>query len=210
LDLAVRYAPGAEGVDIGGDWYDVIVVDGGRVLFVVGDVSGRGLRAATVMASLRYAIHAYAAQGDDPATILTKLSQLVSVERDRHFATVLCGVVDVAEHRVTTVSAGHPSPLVVTPEGADFLTTPVGPPIGVTGSPYVATDAHVPPGATLVGFTDGLYERRREHPDIGLGRLREASRGFDSLDDLLDGLLEKMAAGGGADDTAILGIRWQT
>jgi hypothetical protein len=54
-----------------------------------------------------------------------------------------------------------------------------------------------------------LYERRREHPDVGLGRLREASRGFDSLDELLDGLLDKMAPGGGPDDTAILGIQWQ-
>jgi hypothetical protein len=210
LDLAVRYAPGADGVDVGGDWYDVMIVDDDRVLFVVGDVSGRGLRAATVMAALRYGIHAYAAQGDDPATILTKLTKLISVERDGHFATVLCGTVDVTDHRVSMASAGHPNPLVVTEDGAEFFATPVGPPIGVNGSTYRSVEVRVPPGATLVGFTDGLYERRREHPDVGLGRLRDASRGFDSLDDLLDGLLDKMAPGGGSDDTAILGIRWLT
>ncbi len=67
IELAVRYVAGVEGVDIGGDWYDVVTLDDGRLFFVVGDVSGRGLRAATVMASLRYAIRAYATQGDEPA-----------------------------------------------------------------------------------------------------------------------------------------------
>jgi serine phosphatase RsbU (regulator of sigma subunit) len=210
LDVSVRYAPGADGVDIGGDWYDVVVIDDQRVLFVVGDVSGRGLKAATVMASLRYAIRAYAAQGDEPAAILSKLSKLVSVERDGHFATVLCGLVDVAAHRVTTANAGHPNPLVVTGREADFLATTVGPPIGVDGGTYASTDATVPAGATLVGYTDGLYERRREHPDVGLGRLRDASLGFDSLDALLDGLLDKMAPDGAQDDTAILGLQWRT
>jgi len=135
---------------------------------------------------------------------------LIRVERDGHFATVLCGTVDVAERRVSAASAGHPNPLVVTREGAEFFPTPVGPPIGVDGGSYRAVDAQLPAGATLVGFTDGLYERRREHPDVGLGRLREASRGFDSLDELLDGLLDKMAPGSGPDDTAILGIQWRT
>ena len=89
--VAVRYLAGAEEVDIGGDWYDVIALDGGRTLFIVGDVSGRGLRAATVMAALRFGARAYAAEGDEPEIILSKLSQLLSVDRDGHFATVLCG-----------------------------------------------------------------------------------------------------------------------
>ena len=87
LELAVRYVPGVDGVEIGGDWYDVIGRDNGDIIFVVGDVSGRGLRAATVMASLRYAIRAYAAQGDDPAIILAKLAKLIDIVRDGHFAT---------------------------------------------------------------------------------------------------------------------------
>jgi hypothetical protein len=110
LDLAVRYVPGVDGVDIGGDWYDVIGVTDGQVVIVVGDVSGRGLRAATAMASLRYAIRAYVAQGDPPETVLFKLTNLLNVARDGHFATVLCGLVDVAEHRVTFANAGHPNP----------------------------------------------------------------------------------------------------
>ena len=79
MEASARYEAGVEGVDIGGDWYDAIAVDDERLLLVVGDVSGRGLRAATTMAELRYGIHAYAAQGDQPATILTKLNELVSV-----------------------------------------------------------------------------------------------------------------------------------
>ena len=72
-----RYLPGVQGIDVGGDWYDLIRLDGEQAMFVVGDVSGRGLRAATVMASLRYALRGYAAQGDSPEAILSKLSALV-------------------------------------------------------------------------------------------------------------------------------------
>ena len=74
LTVGARYIAGVADIEIGGDWYDVMPLDGGNVLFVVGDVSGRGLPAGTIMAALRYAIRAYAAQGDDPATILTKLA----------------------------------------------------------------------------------------------------------------------------------------
>ena len=83
VETGARYEAGVEGVDIGGDWYDLIALDDHRLLLVVGDVSGRGVRAAATMASLRYAIHAYAAQNDPPATILTKLSKLVNVGSDR-------------------------------------------------------------------------------------------------------------------------------
>src|SRR5579875_909509 len=79
LQIAARYAAGAEGVDIGGDWYDVIELDGRRLLLVVGDVSGKGLPAATAMATLRFAIRAYVAEGDEPAAFLPKLSRLISV-----------------------------------------------------------------------------------------------------------------------------------
>ena len=92
---SARFEPGERGVDIGGDWYDVIPLDEQRLLVVVGDVSGRGLRAAATMASLRYAIHAYAAQNDPPAAILTKLSRILSVTDER-------------AHRDRAVRAGRP------------------------------------------------------------------------------------------------------
>jgi serine phosphatase RsbU (regulator of sigma subunit) len=209
LELAVRYVPGVDGVDIGGDWYDVVGVDDGRVLLVVGDVSGRGLRAATVMASLRYAIRAYAAQGDAPEVILFKLSRLIEVGRDGHFATVLCGLVDVAGRSVSFANAGHPRPILLGESGAELVATITGAPVGVAVEPPVATTVIVPPGGTLLAYTDGLFERRGESPDVGLARLCDATAGYDSLDDLLDGLLHELTPDGGNDDTAILAVRWR-
>jgi serine phosphatase RsbU (regulator of sigma subunit) len=210
LDLAVRYVPGVDGVDIGGDWYDVIGIDDRQVMVIVGDVSGRGLRAATAMASLRYAMRAYVAQGDPPAQILAKLSKLINVVRDGHFATVLCGLVDVAEHTVTFANAGHPNPLLIDGDGAAFVNTKVGPPVGIEEASYEAVTAAVPPRATLLAYTDGLYERRGESPDVGLARLRRAAVGNGSLDELLDGMLEVLTPAGCDDDTAILAVRWLT
>ncbi|HEV7523972.1 MAG TPA: PP2C family protein-serine/threonine phosphatase [Acidimicrobiia bacterium] len=208
LDLAVRYVPGVDGVDVGGDWYDVIGVGDGRVIVVVGDVSGRGLRAATVMASLRYSIRAYAAQGDPPEAILAKLSKLIDVRRDGHFATVLCGLVDVSARRVTFANSGHPNPLLVTGTHAEFAVTNVGPPVGVAANEMRPVTVTVPPDGFLLMYTDGLFERRGENPDVGLERLRDAATGYDSLERLLDGLLGVLTPDGGNDDTAILAVRW--
>ena len=210
LEIAVRYVPGVDGVDIGGDWYDVIGVDEGKVIIVVGDVSGRGLRAATAMASLRYSIRAYVAQGDAPEIILSKLTKLINVVRDGHFATVLCGLVDVKEHTVTLANAGHPNPLLISGSSAEFVATNVGPPVGVAAATYTSVGVKVQPNGTLLAFTDGLFERRGESPDVGLARLRGAAVGYDSLEELLDGMLHALTPEGCDDDTAILAVRWLT
>ncbi len=212
LDLGVRYVAGVEGVDIGGDWYDVVTLDDGRLFFVVGDVSGRGLRAATVMASLRYAIRAYAMQGDDPATVLTKLTRLLSVVKDGAFATVLCGVIDVERHEATLASAGHPFPLLIANGHTEYVPTRNGVPVGVAGSdPYESVTATIPPKGTLLVFTDGLVERRGEPLDVGFQRLRNSSAGPEgSLEDLLTKLVTEAASAGSQDDTALLGIRWRS
>jgi serine phosphatase RsbU (regulator of sigma subunit) len=209
LTVGARYIAGVADIEIGGDWYDVMRLDNGNVMFVVGDVSGRGLTAGTIMAGLRYAIRAYAAQGDDPATILTKLAHLISIDDDGHFATVLCGTIDVARHRVTLANAAHPAPLLINGE-TRFVSTNVGVPIGVSGvRPYDAVTITVPASATLLVFTDGLVERRGEVIDVGLARLREtADQVHMSLEDLLEDLTASLPPDGPADDTAILGVRW--
>jgi serine phosphatase RsbU (regulator of sigma subunit) len=211
LEVAARYLAGAEGVDIGGDWYDVMVLDERRVLVAMGDVSGRGLHAATIMASLRFAIRAYAAQGDSPAALLAKLSDLVNVNRDGHFATVLCAVIDTTRGEMTFASAGHPPPLLVDRESAEFVATANGVPVGVPSEdPYQSVTIAVRPGMTLLAFTDGLVERRREDLTVGFARLREAAAGpHETLDDLLDRVVGSLLPGGGShDDTALLGVRW--
>ena len=144
-----RYIAGVDDVDIGGDWYDVMQLDDGDVLFVVGTCRAGASRAATIMASLRYAIRAYAAQGDDPTTILTKLAELIDVGDSGHFATVLCGVIDVERHTVTLANAAHPEPLLVDTDQARFVSTDVGVPIGVEHSrPYASVTLTVPPASS--------------------------------------------------------------
>lgn len=210
VETSARYEAGVEGVDIGGDWYDLIALDDHRLLLVVGDVSGRGLRAAATMASLRYAIHAYAAQNDPPATILTKLSKLVDVGATGQLATILCALVDVEAHELTVTSAGHLPPLLISDGKGTFIEGAVGVPIGVhTGATYTSTAVSTPPAATLLAFTDGLVERRGESIDTGLERLQQAATANHcDLDVLLSRLLEEMRHEGGDDDTAIAGLRW--
>jgi serine phosphatase RsbU (regulator of sigma subunit) len=210
LTVGARYIAGVTDIDIGGDWYDVIDVGGGRVFFAVGDVSGRGLPAATIMASLRYAIRAYVAQGDEPATVLTKLNGLLNVGADGHFATVLCGVIDVGGHTVTIANAAHPEPLLIEGDRADYVPTTIGVPIGVRGAPpYTAVTVTASPAATLLAFTDGLVERRDDILDAGLERVRTtAARPHASLEGLLTDLADGVSSEGPADDIAILGVRW--
>ena len=209
-EASARFEPGEHGVEIGGDWYDVIGLDEQRLLMVVGDVSGRGLRAATTMASLRYAIHAYAAQNDPPAAILTKLSRILSVTDAGQIATVLCALVDLGARQVTIASAGHLPPLLIAEGHGEYLGSEIGLPIGAqTGAAYKSTTVPAPPSATLLAFTDGLVERRGEDLDRGLARLREAATGNHlTLPELLGKLVAELRHGPTDDDTAIVGLRW--
>ncbi len=207
---SARYEAGERGVEIGGDWYDVINLDEHRSLLVVGDVSGRGLRAATTMASLRYAIHAYAAQKDSPPQILTKLSHLVSVADSGQLATILCALVDLERREINLTSAGHLPPLLISNGDGRYVHSEVGLPIGVeAGASYTATTVSAPQAATLVAFTDGLIEQRGENLDDGLARLRRVATGQDaSLPELLSKLVTELRSGPSQDDIAIVALRW--
>jgi serine phosphatase RsbU (regulator of sigma subunit) len=164
------------------------------------------------MAELRYAIRAYATDGDAPAAILTKISRLIDVGREGQFATVLCGSIDVSGHRITLANAGHPDLLVVGDNDAWYAKTVAGTPVGVYGATaYTEVTVTVPDNATVLAFTDGLVERRGEDLGTGLERLRSSAlAGRGSLEDLLTTVLAQSTSTGPADDTAILGIRWNT
>ena len=142
-------------------------------------------------------------------TILTKLAQLISISEDGHFATVLCGVIDVERHEVTLANAAHPEPLLIAGE-TQFVHTNIGVPIGVEGpSPYASVTITVPAAATLLAYTDGLVERRGEVIDTGLQRLRDtAGAAHDSVEALLEDLTRYLPPDGPADDIAILGVKW--
>jgi serine phosphatase RsbU (regulator of sigma subunit) len=210
VQIAVRYLPGTAGVDIGGDWYDVVPLSDRRFVFVIGDVSGRGVRAAAVMASLHFASRAYAFEGHPPAVILAQLRQLLDLARDGNFATVLCGLVDVGAHEVILASAGHPPPLVGGGGHASFADVEPGPPIGIA-VPALSRPATVkiPVAGMLIAYTDGLIERRNEGLDTGMNRLAAAAvRDSSSFEELLDGVVAELTGDSPNDDIALIGLRW--
>jgi serine phosphatase RsbU (regulator of sigma subunit) len=196
---------------VGGDWYDVLRQGDGRFVFVIGDVSGRGIRAAAVMASLRFAIRGFVSEGHDPEAVLVAASKLLDLRVDRHFATVLCGCVDLEARTLTFASAGHLLPLLTTSAGTMMLSGRPGPPLGVaSGARYPATTVPLPPAGTLLAFTDGLVERRGEDLDGGVARLIAAIGPIDGscLSDELDALIAALIPDRAADDTALVGMRW--
>ena len=198
--VAARYVAGADELAVGGDWYDVIPGPAGRCVFVVGDISGQGLPAATTMAALRFAVRAYLAQGDDISTVLTKLRGLLDIEVDHQFATVLLGEVDPTAGLVRVVSAGHFGPLLITDGRPELLDCRVAPPVGVaTAAAPAVAEARVRGPVTLLAFTDGAVERRGEILDTGLDR---------PLPEMLDHLMQTQPAPGSRDDTVTLGLRW--
>jgi serine phosphatase RsbU (regulator of sigma subunit) len=212
LDVAARYEAGVQGVEIGGDWYDLMELDDGTLLFVVGDVSGRGLGAAATMASLRFSARAYAQEGHAPDEILARLSGLLDVERDGHFATQLCVRVDVERRELRIASAGHPSPVLLEGARARLVDVQPGVPVGLpSGERYEVVTVEAAAGATFLAFTDGLFERRGEGIDAGLERVRGSveRHGGAALEEMLDLLTGELLAGT-EDDTALLALRWRS
>jgi serine phosphatase RsbU (regulator of sigma subunit) len=211
VEAAARYVAGVDELEVGGDWYDVVPGPTGRCVFVVGDVSGQGLPAATTMAALRFAVRAYVAQGDDVAAVLTGLRRLLDIHDDHQFATVLLGELDPATGQLRVVSAGHFAPLLMSGGQVSYLDCRPGPPVGVpaTEAPVVS-EVRVSGPATLLAFTDGAVERRGEDLDTGLGRLRATAAAAERqpLPALLDDVMRMPTVTGGRDDTVVLALRW--
>jgi serine phosphatase RsbU (regulator of sigma subunit) len=207
--VASRYLPGVLGVEIGGDWYSMIRIDDDRFAFVVGDVSGRGVSAASIMARMRFTIRAYLAEGHSPDAALALSARQLDVSADNHFATVLVGVADPSDRTLHMASAGHFSPLVLTGTHAYYPRIIVGPPLGVAATwPYKSTVVSMPEGSTLLAFTDGLIERRGEVIDAGLERLAKSAAAHDgSPDVLLDTIVEELGTES-EDDIALLAFQW--
>jgi hypothetical protein len=211
IEVDARYVAGVEELDVGGDWYDVIPRGPGCCVFVIGDISGRGLPAATTMAALRFAVRAYLAQGDDIGTVMGRLRPLLDVGADHQFATVLMGEVDAARRRLRVACAGHFPPLLVTGGAARPVDCPVSPPIGLPDpTPPAVVEVGLPAAGTLLAFTDGLVERRGEVVDTGVDRLAAAAvaREGQELAPLLDELMAALTPAGAQDDTVLVGLRW--
>jgi anti-sigma regulatory factor (Ser/Thr protein kinase)/putative methionine-R-sulfoxide reductase with GAF domain len=176
LEAAIRYIAGGEG-DVGGDWYDMFTLPSGWVCMTVGDVVGRGLRAAAVMGRLRSAVRAYAlVTRSDPAAILDRIDRLLRQFEPGEMATAVLALLEPSFERLHLSLAGHPPPVVATGDGpATHVDVPVDPPVGV--APTVrrrVTTVDLPPGSVVCLYSDGLVERRGVPLDDRLRRLREA------------------------------------
>ncbi|HTZ45801.1 MAG TPA: PP2C family protein-serine/threonine phosphatase [Jatrophihabitans sp.] len=206
LEVAGEYLPATAGLDVGGDWYDALALDDGRVALAIGDVAGKGVQAATLMGQLRNALRAYLVDGNGPSDALARLNRLAAHVDGAHFATVLCALLNPRTGQLEYATAGHLPPLLVTPgTGARYLECPAGPPIGVLAEArYRTCSFDLPERSTLVLFTDGLVEERDEDLDVGLSRAAAAADGFDSAAHIVRRLSRLRAGGRRADDIAIL------
>ncbi|MBJ3808885.1 SpoIIE family protein phosphatase [Streptomyces flavofungini] len=236
LDIACRYLPGNAATEVGGDWFDVIELPGHRTALVVGDVMGRGLRAAVAMGELRSAVRTLALLDLEPAEVLSALDEIArglgnppgpqhprraGTARGRgrdtddlaevYLATCVYAVYDAVTRRVTFANAGHLPPVLVEPgESALMLDVPPGMPLGVGGEPFEEVDVDLPEGALLALYTDGLVESRDHSLDEGLnafvGALTDPAQ---ALEDICDHVLSTLDTHHGEDDIALLMARVQ-
>ncbi|MFC8920309.1 SpoIIE family protein phosphatase [Streptomyces sp. NPDC047821] len=232
LDIACRYLPGNTATEVGGDWFDVIQLPGHRTALVVGDVMGRGLRAAVAMGELRTAVRTLAQLDLEPAEVLSHLDEIARglgtptgggqasrVATKEHgpelsevyLATCLYAVYDSVTRRCTFANAGHLPPVLVEPgEAALLLDVPPGMPLGVGGEPFEEVEVDLPEGALLALYTDGLVESR-DHPlDEGMQAFRSAlTDAGRPLEDVCDHVLNTLDTRHGEDDIALLMARIQ-
>ncbi|WP_443033240.1 ATP-binding SpoIIE family protein phosphatase [Streptomyces sp. AMCC400023] len=175
LRIAAVYRPAGTEAAVAGDWYDVITLGGGRTGLVIGDVAGRGVRAAAVMGQLRTAVRAYARLDLPPHEIIQLLDGLVAEIDANQIATCVYAVHDPNEGRLVYASAGH-LPILVRDENGTVMDAdePTGPPLGVGGWVYASGSVLLGSGSTAVLYTDGLVERRGMDISHGVNTLKQA------------------------------------
>jgi signal transduction histidine kinase/serine phosphatase RsbU (regulator of sigma subunit)/CheY-like chemotaxis protein len=205
-ELSAIYLPGSTEASVGGDWYDAFRFGESTAAMVIGDVVGRGVKAASAMGQLRNATRAYLLEGYGPAETLTRVNRLLET-LGGGFATLLCAVVDLESGHVRYASAGHPPPLITLPDGSTrWLDGAVSPPIGAwIDTEYREAEDRLPAASALVLYTDGLVERRTEPIDAGLSRLAAAaSDSPGSAPTLAAHLVHRMSDAERPDDVAVL------
>ncbi|MGN9777334.1 ATP-binding SpoIIE family protein phosphatase [Micromonospora sp. H33] len=216
LRIAARYDPGVDGNAAGGDFYDAFLLPTGELAIVLGDVAGHDVQAAARMGQVRAALRALALADPRPDAVLAGLDRLVSslgAEGSNHelFVTVVLGVIDADRHRLTLASAGHPAPLIrrCTAGGepyAEYADVPTGAPLGLGCRPATTT-VRFSPGDTLLLFSDGVVERRRQGLGTGLDALATAVAGAGSGDPrALCAVATAAVAGATEDDVAVLAV----
>jgi PAS domain S-box-containing protein len=206
LSIAVGYHPG-EDLEVGGDMYDVVPLSAGRVGIVIGDVQGRGAHASAVMGQLRAAVRAYAVLDLEPATLLSHLDELVRGLDDMLLVTCVYAVYDPFTRRCILANAGHPPPLLAGADGCFPMEVPPDVPLGVGGITFTDHVFVVPPGDTMVLYTDGVVERRDQPVDQGVRALCAALERLPRDPHVVCRATLRAAAGPADDDQAVLAMR---
>ena len=206
VSIGTAYRPAEQGHDVGGDWYDVFELPGGKIGCAAGDVVGHDLHAAVAMGRLQLLLRHAASSGADPAGVLSALDAASPAITGTDFATIAYAEYDPAAQTLTYACAGHPPPLLADGTTVTYLDGGRSGPVGM-GGPRSQATVKVPDGSVLVLYTDGLVERRDEPIDVGFSRLAAAAAGLAGVDaqPLCDGLLQVMAHGRVlADDVAVV------
>jgi putative methionine-R-sulfoxide reductase with GAF domain len=176
FECAARYVPAERG-GIGGDWYDVFQLETGEVWVIVGDVAGHGLRSAIIMGRVRSAMRAYALLGRGPDEVFALTDRKMAHFEVGNMATAAIAVIHPPYDEAQVALAGHPPFVLAPPDGpADLVEVPPGPPLGLWLERPAPTTVRIPRGAVLLGYTDGLIERRGESIEVGFDRLRQVVR----------------------------------
>ncbi|MGW1608457.1 SpoIIE family protein phosphatase [Streptomyces sp. NPDC002285] len=205
LEVASRYQPAGASAEVGGDWFDVIPLEGGNTALVVGDVMGSGIDAATTMGRLRTATHTLASLDLEPARLLEHLDKITE-GLDHSIATCVYVVHDPQQRQCRIANAGHLPPARLRPgHSPQFLELPTGVPLGVGGVPFSTTTVDLEPGDRLVLYTDGLVETRQHPLDERLAALLELLDGPDRpLEEVCDLLVRTLHQPENSDDVALL------
>ena len=207
-ELAARYAAANDTAEVGGDWFDVIPLSGGRLGLAMGDVEGHDLGAAALMGLMRSAVRTSALDDRPPSLVLRDANRLLMSLGQERMVTLTYVELHALSRRVVAVSAGHlPGQWADRAGEVAELPTEVGPPLGVfdAGEHWPETATPLPPGASFAVFTDGLVEIRGEDIDTGLRRVRQTLQACagSSAEELADALVASRGASGG-DDVAVL------
>ncbi|SNX56354.1 PAS domain S-box-containing protein [Streptomyces sp. TLI_55] len=211
LEVASRYQPAGATAEVGGDWFDVIPLDGCKTALVVGDVMGSGINAAATMGRLRTATNTLASLDLEPARLLEHLDRITQ-DLDHSIATCVYAVHDPHLRQCRIANAGHLPPVRLRAgRKPELLELPTGAPLGVGGVAFSTTTVDLDPGDRLVFYTDGLVETRQHPLDERLDALLELLDGPDRpLEEVCDLLVRTLHQPDNSDDVALLIARAQT
>ena len=195
ISVATRYVPTGGGLMVGGDWYDIIDLPEGRMALVIGDVQGHDVHAAGLMAQLRTAVHAYAAEGHGPDAVLARTSRFLASLDDDRFATCVYIEADPARGTLQLARAGHPHPVIRTPDGTCLIRhVEGGLPLGLMPDEedYPVTTMELQPGEVMLLCTDGLIETGGHDMYSGWVRVRDtmSPAPADDLEGMADALIQ--------------------